>query len=67
MVLLFFESRSLPFLPSASLVLSLYWLPRRQVCVAEGDAAVASPNKPEAQQAIALKVVLAKGVDSEGL
>lgn len=27
----------------------------------EGDAAVASPNKPEAQQAITLVVVLANG------
>ena len=30
-------------------------------CVVEGDAAVASPNKPEAQQAITLVVVLANG------
>lgn len=33
----------------------------------EGDAAVASPNKPEAQQAITLVVVLAKEVDRAGL
>lgn len=33
----------------------------------EGDSAVVSPNKPEAQQAIMLVVVLAKGVDRAGL